>query len=116
MCFIAFYLIIWNCYQDKRSTGWTFYAFACIGLASMVFVQIGYSCLSCMDYDDGVYPSRLGVKTFFASLVGLVTVPYWFAAGYFFYTDNIQGLADHFCEFINYSDSLIIRRLPTIRY
>lgn len=30
MCFIAFYLIIWNCYQDKRSTGWTFYAFACI--------------------------------------------------------------------------------------
>ena len=42
MCFIAFYLIIWNCYQDKRSTGWTFYAFACIGLASMVFMQIGY--------------------------------------------------------------------------
>ena len=66
MCFIAFYLIIWNCYQDKRSTGWTFYAFACIGLASMIFVQI--------------------------------------AAGYFFYTDNIQGLADHFCEFINYSE------------
>ena len=42
MCFIAFYLIIWNSYQDKRSAGWTFYAFTCIGLASMVFIQIGY--------------------------------------------------------------------------
>ena len=44
MCIIAYYLIIWNGYQDRASTGWTFYAFTCIGLASMVFVQIGYYC------------------------------------------------------------------------
>lgn len=50
-----------------------------------------------------VFTLSFSVKTFFASLVGLI-VPYWFAAGYFFYTDNIQGLADHFCEFINYSE------------
>lgn len=102
MCFIAFYLIIWNCYQDKRSTGWTFYAFACIGLASMVFVQIGYF-MPILWIMMMVFTLSFSVKTFFASLVGLI-VPYWFAAGYFFYTDNIQGLADHFCEFINYSE------------
>mgnify|MGYP000358631008 CR=1 FL=1 len=42
MCSIAFYLIIWNSYQDKRAAGWTFYAFFCVGLASMVFIQVGY--------------------------------------------------------------------------
>ena len=102
MCFIAFYLIIWNCYQDKRSTGWTFYAFACIGLASMVFVQIGYF-MPILWIMMMVFTLSFSVKTFFATLVGLI-VPYWFAAGYFFYTDNIQGLADHFCKFINYSE------------
>ena len=102
MCFIAFYLIIWNCYQDKRSTGWTFYAFACIGLASLIFVQIGYF-MPILWIMMMVFTLSFSVKTFFASLVGLI-VPYWFAAGYFFYTDNIQGLADHFCEFINYSE------------
>ena len=102
MCFIAFYLIIWNCYQDKRSTGWTFYAFACIGLASMIFVQIGYF-MPILWIMMMVFTLSFSVKTFFATLIGLI-VPYWFAAGYFFYTDNIQGLADHFCEFINYSE------------
>lgn len=102
MCFIAFYLIIWNCYQDKRSTGWTFYAFACIGLASLIFVQIGYF-MPILWIMMMVFTLSFSVKTFFASLVGLI-VPYWFAAGYFFYTDNIQGLADHFCGFINYSE------------
>ena len=102
MCFIAFYLIIWNSYQDKRSAGWTFYAFTCIGLASLIFVQIGYF-MPILWIMMMVFTLSFSVKTFFASLVGLI-VPYWFAAGYFFYTDNIQGLADHFCGFINYSE------------
>ena len=114
MCFIAFYLIIWNCYQDKRSTGWTFYAFACIGLASMVFVQIGYF-MPILWIMMMVFTLSFSVKTFFATLVGLI-VPYWFAAGYFFYTDNIQGLATISANPSTTANSLIIRRLPTIRY
>lgn len=27
MCFIAFTLIIWNCYQDRHAAGWAFYAY-----------------------------------------------------------------------------------------
>ena len=77
-------------------------SFACIGLASMIFVQIGYF-MPILWIMMMVFTLSFSVKTFFASLVGLI-VPYWFAAGYFFYTDNIQGLADHFCEFINYSE------------
>ena len=102
MCFIAFYLIIWNCYQDKRSAGWTFYAFCCIGLASMVFVQIGYF-LPFLWIMMMVFTLSLSMRTFFASLLGVIA-PYWFGAGYYAYTDNFPGLIQHFSEFVNYSE------------
>ena len=102
MCIIAYYLIIWNGYQDRASTGWTFYAFTCIGLASMVFVQIGYylpflwlMMLTCSN--------NFSLRTFFASILGIIT-PYWFAAGYYAYTDTLDDLLNHFIEFINYKE------------
>ncbi len=42
MCFIAFTLIIRNCYQDRHAAGWAFYAYFCIGPASPVFIQVFY--------------------------------------------------------------------------
>lgn len=102
MCFIAFYLIIWNGYQDKQSSGWTFYAFFCIGLASMVFIQIGYF-LPVLWLMMMVFTNSFSIRNFFASLIG-VMMPYWFSAGYYAYTDNMQGLANHFMEFINYKE------------
>lgn len=102
MCFIAFYLIIWNSYQDKRSAGWTFYAFTCIGLASMVFIQIGYF-LPILWLMMMVFTNSFSIRNFFASIIGLI-MPYWFSAGYFAYTNNINGLISHFAEFINYQD------------
>lgn len=102
MCIIVYYLIIWNGYQDRASTGWTFYAFTCIGLASMVFVQIGYYLpflwlimLTCSN--------NFSLRTFFASILGIIT-PYWFAAGYYAYTDTLDDLLNHFIEFINYKE------------
>ena len=102
MCFIAFYLIIWNGYQDKQSSGWTFYAFFCIGLASMVFIQIGYF-LPVLWLMMMVFTNSFSIRNFFASIIGVV-MPYWFSAGYYAYTDNMQGLANHFLEFVNYKE------------
>lgn len=102
MCFIAFYLIIWNGYQDKQSSGWTFYAFFCIGLASMVFIQIGYF-LPVLWLMMMVFTNSFSIRNLFASLIGVV-MPYWFSAGYYAYTDNMQGLANHFLEFVNYKE------------
>ena len=102
MCFIAFYLIIWNGYQDKQSSGWTFYAFFCIGLASMVFIQIGYF-LPVLWLMMMVFTNSFSIRNFFASIIGLI-MPYWFSAGYFAYTNNIDGLICHFAEFINFQD------------
>ena len=69
MCFIAFYLIIWNGYQDKQSSGWTFYAFFCIGLASMVFIQIGYF-LPVLWLMMMVFTNSFSIRNFFASIIG----------------------------------------------
>ncbi len=102
MCFIAFYLIIWNGYQDKRSAGWTFYAFFCIGLASMVFVQIGYF-MPFLWVMMLTFTLSFSIRTFFASIIGIIA-PYWFAVGYYFYTDKIPELITHFTDFINYNE------------
>lgn len=102
MCFIAFYLIIWNSYQDKRSAGWTFYAFFCIGLASMVFIQIIYY-MPLLWLMMMVFTNSFSIRNFFASIIGIVA-PYWFSAGYYAYSNSLPELADHFCEFINYQE------------
>ena len=99
---IAFYLIIWNSYQDRRAAGWTFYAFFCVGLASLVFIQVGYF-LPFLWLMMMVFTNSFSIRNFFASIIGLI-MPYWFSAGYFAYTNNINGLISHFAEFINYQD------------
>ena len=102
LCFIAFYLIIWNSYQDRRAAGWTFYAFFCVGLASLVFIQVGYF-LPFLWLMMMVFTNSFSIRNFFASIIGLI-MPYWFSAGYFAYTNNIDGLISHFAEFINFQD------------
>ena len=102
MCSIAFYLIIWNSYRDRRAAGWTFYAFFCVGLASLVFIQVGYF-LPFLWLMMMVFTNSFSIRNFFASIIGLI-MPYWFSAGYFAYTNNINGLISHFAEFINYQD------------
>ena len=110
MCFIAFYLIIWNSYQDKRSAGWTFYAFTCIGLASMVFIQIGYF-LPILWLMMMVFTNSFSIRNLFASLIGII-IPYWFSAGYYAYTNNIDGLVSHLSEFITEASILTKRDYP----
>ena len=41
-CVVATYLILFKCYQNKRSQGLVFYAFFFIGIASIFFIQILY--------------------------------------------------------------------------
>ena len=102
LCIIAFYLILWNGYQDHQSTGWTFYAFFCIGLASTVFIQIGYY-LPFLWLMMTFFTNSFSIRTFLASIIGVIA-PYWFALGYYVYTNDLQGLIDHFAAFIDYHD------------
>ena len=102
MCFIAFYLIIWNAYQDRQASGWTFYAFFCIGLASTVFIQVLYY-VPFLWLMMMFFTNCFSIRTFMASLIGLMA-PYWFTIGYYVYTDNLQAFINHFVEIANYHE------------
>lgn len=52
--------------------------------------------------DDGIH-QFLQYQKLIASLIGIM-IPYWFSAGYYAYTNNIDGLVSHFTEFINYHE------------
>ncbi len=93
---IAFYLLLFYAYQDKSAVGIIFYAFACIGIASIPFVQILYF-LPLLWIILAANILALSVRTFAASILGLI-MPYWFLAGYYAYKDNLPALIDHFME------------------
>lgn len=80
LCFVASLLIFYNCYQDKETPGWTFYAFLCLGIGSIAdihilyFVPIFWLMMFIIVYS-------ISWRTFIASVVGLLT-PYWFWAAW----------------------------------
>lgn len=96
--FIASLAALYNCYQDKDSPGWTFYAFLCIGIASLAdihvlfFVPIFWLMMVTIVYS-------LSWRTFIASLLGVLT-PYWFWMAWTLWHDNgnptfiLQHLSD----------------------
>ena len=94
LCNVALYFMLFHCKQHDESPGWVFYGFFCLGLASMVFVQVLYyvpvlwilmaSCLR-----------ALNAKTFWASVLGVVT-PYWLSGPLFIYFQGTDLVARHF--------------------
>ena len=77
---ISLYLL-WHCYQDKGSVGWTFYTFLCLGAGSLVQNQVLYY-LPIYWIMMAWFIFSLSWRTFFASLLGLIT-PYWFCLPYY---------------------------------
>ena len=76
LCLVATYWALFRTYQDRQSAGWTFYAFLCLGLASVVrpealWLAPAYWLLM------GVQLASLSWRTLAASLLGLAA-PYWF--------------------------------------
>lgn len=96
LSFVGFYLTIFRAYQDQSATGWVFYAFFAIGLASVVFGKILFF-LPLLWVLLATNVLAFSCRTFFASVLGIIA-PYWFVGAYFIYTDNLQGLWAHFLE------------------
>ena len=72
LCFIAFYLSLFKAYQNPRATGWVYYAFFAIGMASVVFIQILYF-VPIMWILMIFNILAFGSRSFVASLLGLIT-------------------------------------------
>ena len=97
---ISLYLL-WHSYQDKESVGWTFYTFLCLGAGSLVHNQVLYY-LPIFWIMMARYIFSLSWRTFFASIIGLVT-PYWFCLPYYVFQgeDCLEILSNHLSTLID---------------
>ena len=78
LCILSSFLLLFHTFQNTETPGWTFYAFLCIGMASLVFFQVvAYVPLFWLFMITLL--NSFGWRTFLASLTGLLT-PYWFVA------------------------------------
>lgn len=101
LCTVAAYTILFRTYQLKEATGWTFYAFLCIALASVAWVQMLWL-VPVVWLLMWTQLSSLSWRTFMASLIGLMT-PYWFITVALFYIGSFSYFANHFGELANFS-------------
>lgn len=104
LCFVGFLFTGFHCYQDKQSAGWIYYAFICLGLASVVFVNILFF-VPFLWLQMFFQLSSLSWRTFFASLIGLLT-PYWFALPLLMFQGQYDWLPAHFAALAEFSYDL----------
>lgn len=89
-----FLLFFFSSYQDKGASGSVFYAFVCLGIASVLFVQTLFF-VPVMWLAMQSYLMSMGRRTLAASVVGLL-MPYWFILGFLLFRGDLSFLASHF--------------------
>lgn len=100
LCLALFYLLLFHTYQDKQSQGVVFYAFLCLGVASMVFVRVLYL-VPVLWIVMTANLMMMSARNLAASLLGLIC-PYWFAAVYFLFQGDITTPVAHFTSLWDY--------------
>lgn len=98
LCVITSLLLLYGTYQDKASPGKTFYLFFCLSLASTLDIHVLYYIpVVWLLMATTVY--SLGWRTFFASLIGILT-PYWFMFSWYLYKGDIDPMLEHLSELV----------------
>ena len=109
--FIGFYTFAFRCYQDSHTPGYTFYAFFCISMASIVWVQALYF-LPALWIIMRTNILSMSPRNFIASLLGLI-LPYWFYAGYLIVKGDITTLFNHFTNIAVFTEPFGLKILNT---
>ena len=100
LCFISFCTIIFHTYQDKESPGLTYFAFLCLGIASLLFIQIVFFVpflWLMMRFKLMAFSWRM----MWASLLGIIT-PYWFLIGWAVYSNRFDAFVNHFVSIAHF--------------
>lgn len=102
-------LLLFMQYHDNRAPGYTFYTFAVIGLVSLQWVQILFFVpviwLLMLSYIQ-----NMSWSSFVASIIGLIA-PYWFAAAYYFVTDNMYAPLEHIMSIADFGALLVYENI-----
>lgn len=107
MCFVAFYLALCNAYQDKKATGYVLWAFAAIGVASIVWIQI-LLFIPVLWVLTATNILAMSLRTFVTSILGVI-MPYWFLSAYYIYIGNIMPIVDHIATIANFEPLFIYK-------
>lgn len=95
-CMLVSYYLLFGTYQQPHAVIPTFHAFLFMGIGSLFFPQIIYFVPFLLWY-SGLQLRSLTWHTFWGAMAGLM-LPYWFWAGYCFYTDDFAPFLGHFQE------------------
>ena len=96
--------LLFQTYQDKTAVGKTYYTFLLLGLMSGVdirvlyYVPVFWVLMAWLIYS-------LSWRTFFASLLGLLT-PYWFALPWFAYREDFDSIIHHMANLVDISSRI----------
>ena len=107
MCFVAFYLALCNAYQDKKATGYVLWAFAAIGVASIVWIQI-LLFIPVLWVLTATNILAMSLRTFVTSILGVI-MPYWFLSAYYIYIGDIMHIVDHIATIANFEPLFIYK-------
>ena len=117
---VASLLTLFATYQDREATGWVYYTFLLLGLASLAKVHL--LVLIPIYWIIMLFLSSLSLRTFIASLLGLLT-PYWFwiTAVLFLYKGHFTPFISHFMpltevEFFHSYDSIPLSHYLTYAF
>lgn len=108
---IAAYLTLFTTYQDRQSTGWTYYTFLLLSLASLIsphllyFIPVYWLLMA-------FKVQSLSWRTFWASVIGLLT-PYWFAGAVLIYDGDMDWFISHFTQLATTGESFDYHQLST---
>lgn len=93
LLYIAFGTLLFKTYQDRQAQGRVFYAFTCLGIAGLFFVQIVFF-VPVMWLLMGRNMMALTPRMVVASLLG-IALPYWIALAYFVAVADPEPLVQH---------------------
>ncbi len=108
LCMISFYMAVFQAYQDKEAPGWVFYAFFCLGLASLTFIQIVFF-VPFLWIMQGRYLMAMSWRNFWAGIVGLIT-PYWFIGAYYVISNQTESLVKHFLAIADFQPLFVYQK------
>lgn len=106
---VGYYTLSFRCYQDAHAPGWTFYAYFCIGMASIAWVQILFF-LPIFWIIMRTNLLALSIRNFCASILGLL-LPYWFLSGYLAAKGDLSVLVNHFAQLAVFHEPLRLTSL-----
>ena len=101
VCVVAATMLLFNGYQDKTSSGWSYYSFLMTGIASLAYVHILFY-LPIVWLVMIFQLQSFSWRTCTASLLGLVT-PYWIWCCWLGWNEDFTPIVNHFVPLGDFS-------------